>query len=74
MVDITEALSADLRKLAVDISSMNLSFHDDFIWDWYIRLKVQLPVNGGEDLSSNLEDIAGEFKKIWAGSLAYSIS
>ena len=65
-----DANSSDLERLAIDSSSRNLSFPETFAWDWYIRLKVQFPVNEEADLSTNLDGASKEFNYFWQGSLS----
>jgi hypothetical protein len=60
-----EATSSNFNKFAVASGVDNDSFQEGFVWDWYIRLKVQFPVSTDTDLSSNLDEISKEFDDFW---------
>jgi hypothetical protein len=65
-----DAMSLDLKNIAVHPSSSNLLFQNAFYWDWYIRLRVRITVSTGADLSINLDEISTEFQDLWQGSSA----
>ena len=65
-----EASSSKSENLAPDLGvDIDLSL-EAFIWDWYIRLKVQFPVTTNTDLSTNLDDVSKEFGGFWQSSFS----
>jgi hypothetical protein len=68
MPSVMDDASLDQVKLATDLSSSSRSFPDTFVWDWYIRLRVQFPVHPEVEISSIINDLSQEFDGLWTGN------
>lgn len=66
MAGLINTAQSEFQNLALSSSADNLSLSETFVWDWYIRLKVQYPANTDSDLLlRNLESVSKEFEDLW---------
>jgi hypothetical protein len=63
-----EASSSNFDMSAVASGVDTGSFQKEFVWDWYIRLKIHFSDSTETDLSTNLDDISKEYDDFWQSS------